>query len=82
MNVSALDDSSPTTASWFKAESASPTAAQVAVWKSMIPHNHSVIHDHEFATALLDLPFRSGYKGFTLVAPDHTTRRFRESDHR
>jgi ATP-dependent Lhr-like helicase len=33
------------------------------------------IHDHELANALLDLSFKSGYKGFTLAAPGHTSRR-------
>jgi ATP-dependent Lhr-like helicase len=33
------------------------------------------IHDHELASALLDLSFKSGYKGFTLTAPGHANRR-------
>jgi hypothetical protein len=33
------------------------------------------VHDHELASILLDSSFKFGYKGFTLTAPVHTSRR-------
>lgn len=33
------------------------------------------IHEHDLAAELLDLGFGSGYKGFTLRVPNHTSRR-------